>query len=494
MKEALRSSYGLLIDGKEVPSLSGETMKTYNPATGEVLAEVAKAGTGDLDLAVQSAQKALQGEWRKMAPQDRAIRIFRLAELLKENLDSLAEVETKNSGKAIFGAKGEIMQAIEDLIFYAGAADKVGGKTIQLGRGLLGYTLREPVGVCAQVVPWNYPLMMATWKVAPALAAGCTFILKPASATPVTALLLGELALEAGIPPGVMNVLPGPGASLGEALVTHKGIRKVTFTGETTTGKRIMALASQDLKRVTLELGGKSPNIVFASADLEAAAAGSVYAIYYNAGQSCDARSRIIVEEKIYLEFLALFVEKAKKLKVGDPMDPQTQVGALISRSHLEKVHSYVETGVREGARVALGGEPLTGGPFAGGTFYPPTVLADVSHGSTVSLEEIFGPVVTFTSFKTEEEAVAIANGTEYGLAGTVWTGDPSQGHRVASVVDTGLIGINTPFTAYAGLPFGGYKASGFGREMSLETLNLYTEEKCVLMTTRERPVNPFRV
>lgn len=487
----LRARYGMLIDGKEEFT---DTMRTvYEPATGEALAEVAYAGRAEVDRAVAAAGRALSGPWQRLAPARRARMIYKVAELMQGRLAELAEVEARSAGKAVSSALGEITQAVEDFEFYAGAVTKLHGETIPQPGGVFAYTVREPVGVCAQIVPWNYPLMMAAWKLAPALAAGCTVVLKPASVTPITAILLGEICREAGIPDGVVNILPAPGGEVGDYLVGHPGVQKVTFTGETETGKRVMATASGGLKRVTLELGGKSPNVVFADADIEAAVLGSIYAIYYNAGQSCEARSRLILHESVHDRFLELFIEKARSLRVGDPLDPKTQVGALISRQHEQKVHGYVEKGVAEGAALLLGGGRPEGVPEAG-AFYLPTVLGGVRPEATVAQEEIFGPVVTVTTFQTEAQALAIANGVEYGLAGTLWTRDVARAHRVAGGIQAGLIGVNTPLTGWPGLPFGGFKQSGFGRELSLETLHLYTEQKTVLVHTREKPINPMGV
>jgi len=494
LKALSRERYGLLIGDEEVMESSGGATTVMDPAKGTPVAEVAMAGRPEVDRAVATARAALLGPWSRMRPQERSRRLFRLAEILESLIDDMTVLEARQSGKAVSGGRAEIAQAVDDFVFYAGLADKVMGRTIPVPGRHLAYTERVPVGVCAQIVPWNYPLMMAAWKVAPALAAGCTIVLKPASATPITALLLGEMALEAGIPPGVVNVLPAPGRTVGADLVAHPDVRKITFTGETATGREIMATAARGLKRVSLELGGKSPSVVFADADLEAAAAGSVYAIYYNAGQSCDARSRLLVERSAYDAFLELFVGKAEKLAVGDPLDPQVHVGSLISKAHRDRVHALVEDGVASGARVAMGGHPLEDGDLAKGAFYAPTVLAEVDPSSRVAQEEIFGPVVTVTPFDREDEAVAMANGTPFGLAGSVWTKDAARGMRVAHAIESGLVGLNTPLTTFPGTPFGGFRESGFGRELAVETLNLYLEEKCVLAFTGDRSVNPFRL
>jgi acyl-CoA reductase-like NAD-dependent aldehyde dehydrogenase len=329
---------------------------------------------------------------------------------------------------------------------------------------------------------------MTTWKLAPALAAGCTIVLKPDSATPLTALRMAELAAEVGFPPGTLNVVPGPGTTVGAYLVRHPGVDKIAFTGSTATGSEIMRLGADTIKRLTLELGGKSPNIVFADANLEDAIPSSVWSIYYSAGQSCEARSRMLVEASLYDRFVSGFSEAAKRLKVGDPLEAETQVGSLISMEHRDKIHGFVERGREEGAEVVAGGEPLDGK----GAFYPPTVLANVDNRMTVAQEEIFGPVVTITPFEDEKDAVRLANDVKYGLMATVWTGDPARGHRLARRIKAGTVGINMPFTAFPGIPFGGYKQSGFGRELGIETLELYLETKSVLVSTSPKPFNPF--
>jgi acyl-CoA reductase-like NAD-dependent aldehyde dehydrogenase len=330
--------------------------------------------------------------------------------------------------------------------------------------------------------------MMASWKLAPALAAGCSVVLKPDEATPLTALRLAELATEVGFPAGAVNVVPGPGKTTGAYLVRHPGVDKIAFTGSTATGGEIMRLASNPIKRVTLELGGKSPNLVFADANLADAVPSSVWSIYYSAGQSCEARSRVLVEKPIYDDFVSSFSSLAEQLKMGDPLDPDTQVGSLISTSHRERVHGFVEQGRDEGAEVVTGGEVVAGN----GAFYPPTVLAGVESSMTVAQEEIFGPVVTVTPFEDEKDAIRIANDVQYGLMATVWTGDPGRGHRIASRIKAGTVGINMPYTAFPGIPFGGYKQSGFGRELGLDTLELYLETKSVIVSTSPKPINPF--
>jgi acyl-CoA reductase-like NAD-dependent aldehyde dehydrogenase len=480
--------FGLFIDGESVEPADGEVRDLVEPATGTPLAQAATAGPADVDRAVAAARAALEAPWGKTPPNERSRLLHALADAIHGNRKELAELEARNLGKAISSVKAEVAQGVENFRFYASAIASIAGRSNPIGGSLLSYTLREPVGVCGQIVPWNYPLMLATWKLAPALAAGCTAVLKPDPLTPLTALRLAELASEVGFPPGVVNVVPGDGSTTGVHLVEHGGIDKIAFTGSTATGSEIMRLAAEPLKRVSLELGGKSPNLVFADANLDDAIPSSVWAIYYAAGQSCEARSRVLVERSMYDDFVQRFADAAGRLKVGDPLDPETQMGSLVSEAHRRRVHGFVEHGREEGAEVVTGGEPGGGD----GCFYPPTVLAGVESRMTVAQEEIFGPVVTVIPFEDEKEAVSIANDVRYGLFATVWTGDPARGHRLARQIKAGMIGINMPYTAFPGIPFGGYKQSGFGRELGIETLDLYLETKAVLVSTSPKPFNPF--
>ena len=488
MAVATQREYGLFIAGGLVEPASGEVRELTEPATGESLAKAAIAGEADIDRAVEAARTALEGPWAKTPANERSRLLHALADAIQANRKELAELEVRNVGKAISSVKAEVAQAIENFRFYGSAIASIGGRANPIGGSLLFYSLKEPVGVAGQIVPWNYPLMLATWKLAPALAAGCTVVLKPDPATPLTALRLAELAAEVGFPEGVVNVVPADGPTTGAYLVRHPGVDHVAFTGSTKTGAEIMRLAADPLKRVTLELGGKSPNIVFADADLADAIPSAAWSIYYSAGQSCEARSRVLVEQSIYDDFLAQFTEKARAIKVGDPLEPETQMGSLISGAHRDRVHGFVEQGREEGAEVVTGGE-ASDGP---GAFYPPTVLAGVESGMIVAQEEIFGPVVAVIPFEDEKDAVRIANDSKYGLYATVWTGDPARGHRVARQIKSGTVGINMPYTAFPGIPFGGYKQSGFGRELGIETLDLYLETKSVLVSTGTRQYNPF--
>ena len=488
MAVATEREYLLFINGEQTEPTGGELHELIEPATGDPLAKVAVATEADVDRAVDAARAALDGPWGKTPPTERSRLLHALADAILANRKELAELESRNVGKAISSVKLELGQAVENFRFYASAIASIAGRSNPFGGSLLFYSLKEPVGVAGQIVPWNYPLTMTTWKLAPALAAGCSIVLKPDSATPLTALRMAELAADVGFPPGAMNIVPGPGKTVGAHLVKHPGVDKVAFTGSTATGSEIMRLASDGIKRLTLELGGKSPNLVFADANLADAVPSSAWSIYYAAGQSCEARSRILVEKSLYDEFVSGFSEAAAKIKVGDPLDAETQMGSLISTEHRDRVHGYVEQGREEGAEVVTGGEAGNGK----GAFYPPTVLAKVDNQMSVAQEEIFGPVVTVIPFEDERDAVRIANDVRYGLMATVWTGDPARGHRLARQIKSGTVGINMPYTAFPGIPFGGFKQSGFGRELGLETLELYLETKSVIVSTSSKPINPF--
>jgi acyl-CoA reductase-like NAD-dependent aldehyde dehydrogenase len=487
---ATEHEYLLFINGESTEASGGDLRELVEPATGEPLAKVAMGTEADVDRAVEAARAALEGDWGKTPPTERSRLLHALADALVANRKELAELEVRNVGKALSSVKAELNQATENFRFYASAIASIAGRSNPLGGSLLFYSLKEPVGVAGQIVPWNYPLMMTTWKLAPALAAGCSVVLKPDSQTPLTALRMAELATEVGFPPGSINVVPGPGTTVGRHIVQHPGVDKIAFTGSTETGAQIMRDASDGIKRLTLELGGKSPNIVFADADLADAIPSAAWSIYYSAGQSCEARSRILVEQSAYDDFVSQFSDAASRIKVGDPLEAETQVGSLISTDHRDSVHGYVETGRGEGAEVVTGGEPVDGK----GAFYPPTVLAGVNQEMVVAQEEIFGPVVTISPFGDEKDAVRQANAVRYGLMATVWTGDPARGHRIARRIKAGTVGINMPYTAFPGIPFGGYKQSGFGRELGLETLELYLETKSVIASTSPKPFNPFQL
>ena len=478
--------YGLFIGGERVDT--DDVRELNEPATGEVLGRAAMAGEAEIDRAVEAARSALDGAWGKTPGTERSRLLHALADAIVANRKELAELESRNVGKAISSVKAEVAGATENFRYYASAIASIAGRSNPIGGSLLFYSQKEPVGVAAQIVPWNYPLMMAAWKLAPALAAGCAVVLKPDPQTPLSVLRIAELAAEVGFPAGAINIVPGEGPTTGAYLVKHPGVDKVAFTGSTKTGGEIMRLCSDPIKRLTLELGGKSPNLLFADADLSDAIPASVWAIYASAGQSCEARSRLLVEKSLYDDVVSQVTELSQKVRVGDPLDAETQMGSLISPSHREKVHSFVEGAREEGAEVTTGGA-IGDGP---GAFYPPTVIAKAGNQMLAAQEEIFGPVVTVIPFEDEADAIRIANDVKYGLMATVWTGDPAKGHRIASKIKSGTVGINMPYTAFPGIPFGGYKQSGFGRELALETLDLYLETKSVVTYTGTRPTNPF--
>ncbi|WP_461610750.1 aldehyde dehydrogenase family protein [Cytobacillus kochii] len=497
-KEAVsmkRDYYHLIINGEKVESTGGATIKTYNPATGELLAEVAKASKEDAEKAVLAARDAFDnGKWKKFPVNKRSRIMNKIAAIMRSRFNELVELEMLDTGKTLSTAQGQVMQAIEDFEFYAGAIVGHRGTVNPMAGQFHNYTEKEPVGVCAQIIPWNYPLMMAAWKVAPAIAVGCSIVVKPASLTPLTAIILGEICIEAGVPAGVVNIVPGSGKDVGNYLVEHDKVDKVAFTGSTPIGKDIMAKASNTLKRVTLELGGKSPNIVFDDADIDAAVVGSIYGIYYNTGQSCEARSRLYVHEDIYDEFVEKFVAKTKSLTLGNPFDKGTHVGAIIDQNQWDVIDGYVQSAKEDGAEILAGGKGAQVEGFENGFWYEPTVIANVNHEMKVVKEEIFGPVVVIMKFKDEKEAVKLANDTVYGLGSAVWTKDGAKATRVANKIEAGIVMVNCPFSAFPGTPFGGYKQSGFGRELCIETLDLYTETKSIISYFGNKPLNPFGI
>jgi acyl-CoA reductase-like NAD-dependent aldehyde dehydrogenase len=471
----------LFIGGQWRPPASGETYTTINPATEEVSAQVAKGNERDVDLAVQAARRAFdQGPWPRMPAADRARLLWKLADLISANLDEMARLESVNTGKTLFDSgKVEIPFAAEVFRYYAGWTTKIHGETLNLRDGAFTFTLRQPVGVVGAIVPWNFPFLLASWKVAPALAAGNTVVLKPASLTPLTALRFAELTQEAGLPEGVFNVVTGPGGKVGMALVRHPAVDKVAFTGSTDVGKGIMKEAAGSLKRVSLELGGKSPNVVFADADLEAALRGALTGIFYNKGEVCAAGSRLLVEQRVHDEFVGKLVDRVKGLKVGDPMDKATRMGPVVSAQQLETVLGYVDVGRREGATLAAGGERVRVGDGRG-YFVQPTVFTGVSNAMRIAREEIFGPVLSVIPFKDVDDAVAQGNETFFGLAAAVWTRDVGKALRVARALRAGTVWVNAYNLYDAALPFGGFKESGFGRELGQAGLDLYTEVKSV--------------
>jgi len=470
----------LLINNEWRPSSSGQTMEVINPATEEIIAAVAAADGRDVDAAVAAARAAFDGPWGTMSARERGRLVRKLADRLLERADDVSRLETLHNGKPISESRNiEIPAAAECFEYYAGWADKVMGETIPVKGNHLTYTLREPIGVVAAIVPWNFPLLLAAWKVAPALACGNTVILKPASQTPLTALALGEIAVEIGLPPGVLNVITGPGSRVGQALVEHSGIDKIAFTGDTSTGKSIMRSAADTLKRITLELGGKSPNIVLADADVEAAIRGATIGIFYGKGEVCAAGSRLLVDRSIKNEFIDKLATRARKMVPGDPLDPKTRFGAIASRKQLDTVLRYIESGRNEGASLVAGGQRADIGTGKG-YFVQPTVFADVTPEMTIAREEIFGPVLAAIEFADLDEAISRANDSQYGLAAGVWTRDIKKAHYVARKLQAGTVWVNTYNVYDTAAPFGGYKQSGFGREMSAHALDHYTQVKSV--------------
>ena len=494
-EEIIRNFYHLVINGEKIKSSNENTMNVYNPATGELIAEVAKASKEDAQKAVAAARVAFEkGKWKQFPVNKRSRILNKIASIMRARFNELVELEILNTGKSLTTAQGQVMQAVEDFEFYAGAIVSHRGAVNTLPGQFQNYTEKEPVGVCAQIIPWNYPLMMAAWKIAPAIAVGCSVIVKPASLTPLTAIVLGEICIEAGVPAGVVNIIPGSGAEIGNYLVEHPSVDKVAFTGSTPVGKSIMERASQTLKRVTLELGGKSPNIVFDDADIDAAVDGSLYGIFYNSGQSCEARSRLYVHEKIYDEFMEKFVTKAKSLTLGNPFDKETQVGAIIDQAQVDVIDGYVKSAIEDGATILTGGKQPTIEGFEKGFWYEPTIIADVLQNMKVVQEEIFGPVVVVMKFTDEKEVITLANDTDFGLGSAIWTKDGGKATRVSKQIRAGIVMLNCPFSAFPGTPFGGYKQSGFGRELCIETLDLYTETKSVVSYFGSRPLNPLGV
>lgn len=489
----MTKNYSLFIDGKWVDAVSGKTFNSYNPATGQINGIVAEGDKEDIDLAVQAARKAFEsGPWKTMTPSDRMRLLYKIAQKMRDHLEELAEIESKDNGLTINETKHiALPMAIDVLEFYAGLANKIQGETLSSPSNRFNYTLREPIGVIGAIIPWNFPIMLAMWKLAPALAAGNTVVIKPAEQTPISILKLMKIFQEAGLPDGVINVVNGYGATAGKALTEHPGINKLTFTGSTRTGKIIMQAASHHLCPVTLELGGKSPNIVFEDANMENAVNGSLFGIYFGQGQVCIAGSRLFVQDSIYDEFIDQFVKRSKEIRVGNPLDPTTQMGPQVSEQQLHVIERYVDIGKKEGATLVTGGkrnEQLTDGYF-----YTPTVFADVTNDMTIAKEEIFGPVVSVIRFKDEEDALKKANDTIYGLGAGVWTNNVKRAHRMARQLQAGTVYVNTYTMLDSTAPFGGVKKSGFGRELGLEAMNMYTQVKNVWMDLNKEGFNWYQ-
>jgi phenylacetaldehyde dehydrogenase len=476
----LKEPKKLFIDGKFVDAKSGKTFPVYNPASGEVLANVAEGDSVDIDLAVAAARRAFDnGPWRKLSPSQRARLIYQLADKMEERLEDFALLESLDNGKPLAIARiADVPMSIDNLRYMSGWATKLLGDSIPIPGEFLAYTRREPIGVAGQIIPWNFPLLMAAWKIGPALAAGCTIVLKPAEQTPLSALLLAEIAAEVGFPEGVINVVPGYGETAGAAIAAHPDVDKVAFTGSTDVGKLIVKAAAGNLKKVTLELGGKSPNIIFADANLDEAIAGAAFGIFFNMGQCCTAGSRLFVERSVFDKVTEGIAQAAKGMKVGPGLDLSTEIGPLVSDEQLDRVTGYIQSGIDEGART------LSGGGRVGdrGYFVAPTVIVDVKPSMKIMREEIFGPVVAATPFDDPNDILPSANDTVFGLAAGVWTKDVSNAHKVAAGLRAGTVWVNCYNVFDPALPFGGFKQSGWGREMSHNALDCYTETKSVVV------------
>jgi len=469
----------LLIDGRRVPANSGRTFKSLNPATGQVIATIAEGNEADVEHAVAAARRAFEGPWRTMRASERGQILMRWADLLKQNSEEIIELESIDAGKPISAtARQDFPAAIDTLIYYAGWADKISGDVVPVRDDALTYTVREPVGVVAAIVPWNFPLMIGMWKLAPALACGCTIVMKPAELTSLSALRIAELALEAGLPAGVFNVVTGPGRVVGDALVNHPDVDKVTFTGSPGVGRGIMKGAASNFKRVSLELGGKSANVIFDDADLEAASKAAASGIFFNAGQVCSAGSRVLVQEKVYDEVVERLAARAKSIRIGDPLDRKTALGPVISEKQMKSILDYVDIGRKEGATLVTGGEKVGDR----GYFISPAVFAGVAHEMRISQEEIFGPVVSVIKFKDEADALRIANGTAYSLAAGVWSRDIGKLQRFAKRARAGTVWMNTYGYTDVRLPWGGERDSGLGREHGTAAIDNFTEPKAVWM------------
>jgi aldehyde dehydrogenase (NAD+) len=473
----------LFIDGRSEDATSGRTIAVMNPATGEQVTTVPDAAVEDVDRAVRAARRTFENRaWRGMSASKRERIIWRIGELIEKNKEELGMLETLNNGKTFRESlRADVPASYDIFYYYAGWTRKIYGETIPVDGNFLNYTLREPVGVVGMVTAWNYPMMLAAWKVAPALATGCSMVIKPSEMTPLTTLKLAEYCLEAGVPEGVVNVVTGYGATAGDALARHMDVDKIAFTGSTRTGRALMKAAGEsNLKRLSLELGGKSPNIIFPDADLDRAMKAAFWGIYANKGEVCSAGSRLLVHEKIYDEFVTKLADRARQMRVGNPLDPKTEMGAQISLTQLDRILGYIRSGKDEGARLACGGERDAEGDKAKGFFIKPTIFADVKPQMKIAQEEIFGPVLSAIKFRDAEDAAQIANSTIYGLVSAVWTRDIGLAHRMAREIKAGSVWINAYNCFDSGSPFGGYKQSGFGREMGAQAIESYTQVKSV--------------